>query len=687
MADSARNRLSILRLSPPGLGMVLALILIEGFAARAAGQSGFALKDVDTPGLTVEALTGWGGYIDRSTPLPVSFLFRNDTDRSIEGRLTLNDPTSGQEESLGEIFLAPGSTRRFTSIQSLTEWSDCFASLRFHQAVLWRRELSLSTGKGFDPNVNYALFVDPGGRKLDLPGAPPDLGTVVTRQLEVAGTDGRPVQSLTVTPWQLPNHPGPLFVAQAMIFPEGADERDLNLMQWQAVAQWMCQGGVVFVHNASRDIIDRVVQTAPLSADLPSTKDSFSMRRFGIGALYEYDQPLLGSDSHALKQAIARVAAGLGKDQIHALVDAANFQFLRGGQANRNRNWIFALFGFYTLFAGGGALFLFRLNQRQVAIYTTTIVCAASLGAGLLGGYLRYSRGDLRWLTVTRAGAGGLVQIGSIEVQSAGSRNTRVAIAGGHADLQFIGRPDHNYYWQHRQTGYSPFVWQPNREAAEPDIYQIEVPMSPWGRRRCHATAYRGNVSPIEVELDFETVQRAEGTESKTPPAMLAGTFSLKLHNRLPFDLHECWLVVGASQPASAELKAANSGSRYGGMPQMNDSVDGMMDVYHQQRLQDLVSGASYDIQAPSAFRSLQNPWELAQIWPSELRHRFYQQAFRISRMGEPQAWLFGRIKTSPVMTIDEQRSDFLPEDGLHLLIQEISVEDLPATLNTANGP
>lgn len=659
---------------------VLALMLSIGLGSAAFAQPD-PPPDADTPGLTIEAVAGWGGYVDRAGPLPASFLLRNDSGRTLEGTLTLSERAGGREVSLGEVFLAPGTSRRVTSIQSIADWYDCYATLRRHREILWRRKLDLY-GKSFNANVNYALFVEEHGRKLALPGAPEEAIAYGVRETQVAGPAGRPVECLSAKPWQLANHPGPLFCVQAIIFPEGAVERDVNPLQWDAVAQWMCQGGVVFVHRSSQEIAERLLKSSPLGADPPVSADGFQVRRCGLGALYEYDRPLLAADHQEITQAIAQVVSRLTKDEINALADSAYFTAQRGGEANRNRNWMLGLFGFYTLFSGCGALFLFRLTRKQLAIYTVAVVATASLLAGLLGGYLRLSRGDLRWLTVTQAGAGGLIQIGGLEVQSAGSRNTRVAIRSEHPDLQYVGKPEY-YYWQQWNNGYPAFTWQANRETEDPGLYRIEVPMSPWGRRRCHATAYRRNAESLDVDLQFIPNTALPGNPQNSP-ATPTGKLSLKIHNRLPFDLHDCWLVVGATQAAPANWETLNIRRNYGNNSTV--AVEGLIDVYHRQQLQDLVSGTSYDVQSQSNFTIVQNPWEMAQFWPAELRPYHSRHSLRIPRMGAAQAWLIGRLSRSPAMDIDEPHGDFVPHDGVHVFIQEIRSEDLPDTLKALSG-
>ena len=46
--------------------------------------------------------------------------------------------------------------------------------------------------------------------------------------------------------------------------------------------------------------------------------------------------------------------------------------------------------------------------------------------------------------------------------------------------------------------------------------------------------------------------------------------------------------------------------------------------------------------------------------------------------MGTASAWIIGRIENSPSMLIDEQRSDFVRQNQLHLFVQEILPMDMP---------
>ena len=132
---------------------------MNGFALRAAVVSLLFLaphsavaqidrSDVDSAGLAIEASAGWDSMASRSTPVPISFLIDNSSERIIKGRFTLFDPLTGRFVNLGEVVVSPGAARRFATIQTMTDWYECFATFADGDRVLWRRELHL-----FDPKV------------------------------------------------------------------------------------------------------------------------------------------------------------------------------------------------------------------------------------------------------------------------------------------------------------------------------------------------------------------------------------------------------------------------------------------------------------------------------------------------------------------------------------------------------
>ena len=126
-------------------------------------------RQPDFPGLDIQAVVGWDGRVETDAPVPVSFLISNQSNEVLEGQLILSEPETEREINLGDVFVGPGSVRRFSSVLSLSDWNDCVATYTDGSREFWTRRLPLMTGKDFSEDVNYLLFVDDGGRALQLP--------------------------------------------------------------------------------------------------------------------------------------------------------------------------------------------------------------------------------------------------------------------------------------------------------------------------------------------------------------------------------------------------------------------------------------------------------------------------------------------------------------------------------------
>ena len=655
-------------------------------SALAMAQPNLLSKDIDTPGLIIEAEAGWGGYVDRSYPVPVSFLLRNDTKQDLQGILKLKDSINGNEVSLGDVVVSPGTTRRFTSVQAMSNWYDCSVTLARDQKILWQRSLNLNTGKSFTGGYNHVLFVDNNERKLDLPTEDQNVTAIATAMGDsgVPGKKGRPIRSLTAKPWQIPNHPGPLLAVQTIVFHEGTTEKDLNAAQWKAVAEWVCEGGLVFVDNQSREVIDRLVKSSPLSPDLATESGPLTLRRMGLGEIREYARPLMSAEGIQLRTLLATTAANWPRNQINSFQDLPSFQLVKHREADRYRTLIIMLFSLYTLVTGGGALLLFRLNQKQIATYTVVMVCITSVIAGIFGGSLRLSKGDLRWMTVTEATSGGLVQVGSIEVQSTGNSSARVTIKGDNVDLQYIGIAHDWFYGVNQQQNYSPFTWQANQLPTEDNAYQINVPMSPFGRRRCHANAFQSGANQVEIDLKFDFSHPALEAQRKSIGTVPDGKFSLKLKNHLPFEITDSFLLIGVTTAVPQKRPQQNrvNGAGYWARQQINtDPVEGQIDLYHRQALPALAGGGKCDVEFSANFKSPEHLQLYSSFWP-------YQSSPvpRLSRVGTTRAWIMGKLSKSPIIEVDEDRSDFVSEKGTHLFVQEIEIDDLPEGLAFTSG-
>jgi len=98
-------------------------------SSAAVGQLANSQDIVNTPGLKIDASVGWDSTVSQEAPLAVSFLIENQSTNTIEAELRLDDPDTGYTATLGDIFAGPVSTRRFSSVQDLSDWSRCVSTL------------------------------------------------------------------------------------------------------------------------------------------------------------------------------------------------------------------------------------------------------------------------------------------------------------------------------------------------------------------------------------------------------------------------------------------------------------------------------------------------------------------------------------------------------------------------------
>ena len=644
-------------------------------ASEVSGQTTNDENDVDTAGLVIEATVGWDGTVDTEGPVPVSLLISNYSERAIEGRLVLTGPDE-RTEDLGEVFAAPGTTRRFGAIRRLRNWYECKASLVHEGQVLWRRELPMVTGSDFSNGSHFILVVDEGGRKLEFPRSFM-AQSAASATPAIAKQQGRPLRCISVKPWQVPEHPGPIIAASAVILPAAANLKDLNRAQWRALSQWTCQGGTLLVHRESSEIINRVLENLPLDGETTEKDGEMLCRSVGLGSIWQYDTPLFSSEGAAAREQIAKRVSMLPNIHIGQFLGGTELSRTQSGRADINRFLIVSFFTLYTLMSGVVAFLLFRLSRRSMAVYAFSVVTGASVLAGILGSVLRASQGDIRVLTVTQPGHGGAVQAGRIEVQSAGARSTHVAVEGTGIDVQHTGPRNRYFDWNWPKKMHPAFTWQPNLLKDE-DAYGVRVPLTPWGSAELRAMAFCQDIGSVDVELRFEAAREDDVSDAEPDPktdmsaSMPRGTFHARLANNTPFELQSCWLVIGAThRPTKEGLEAHNAEPHRWGN-QLN-FVDGFIDIYHKEPLGSLASGASRDDQFDAEFNVARHNWDLRVRFPTESL-----LPPRLSRFGTCEAWLIAQISKSPNMTIDRSRSDFIPQEQTHFFVQPISRHQMP---------
>lgn len=656
--------------------------------AAAAVQSDAETDDVDTGGLDIEASLGWDGIVDQATPLPISLLITNFSPAAIEAELVLKDIWNNNELRLGEVYISQAGTRRFQAIEALPDWHSCHIELRTADHVYWRRELPLNTGRQFTEDLNYLMTIDDSGRTLRPPGVTTETVNAAPRYRPPEG-EGRTVEFLTVESWQLPRHAGPLTVVQAIVFAEATDTHQLASVQWEALTRWMCLGGTVFVHEQHEDVIEQLRAASPLAVHPPETDGPFEVHRVGGGSYRVFREALFSAEGGETRSAIAAAAARLPKSDVLAVVDAARVYERHNGNAGRNRMLVVAFFALYTLLSGGVTLALFRLSRSRIAAFITVVVLGASVLAGMLGGLLRYSAGDLRWVTVSTATDGGLVQAGRIEIRSAGGRNTRVGVGGSSPDLQLMARSHYHrqsWYWYssggRRPSHYPAFAWQPDLAGDIPGTYQVGVPITPWGERELMAASFKPDVPLLEVEItataaDLRLTSPADDDDDAPETAC-----SVRLHSRLPWDLSDCFLLTGTSRWQPAEDNRRRStyyapGGRVIVREEREDPESGelqLVDVYRLGRIGNLPSGIDRRQRVLLGREREANDWQLQRgLGDGQIRLP------RVAFPGATGAWIVGRLAESPDLQIDPQRSEFVLTDELHVFLQQIPPESLPA--------
>lgn len=659
--------------------LLLTLVCAISVSDTAPCQENLSDRDnADTKGLNIDAVLGWDKLVDQNAPVCVSFLLQNYSDQIIEGQLTLSDPVNRRDIVIGEVTLAPNSTRRFAKIRSFDdEWFECFATLKSGRKVLWRRELPLGTG-AYQQDSNYAIFVDESGRRplFAQPQAKAvPTGQAINQYIEeeqpLSEPGGRPVRNLSVTSWQLPDHPGPLMAVQAVIFPEATDDRLITLKQWRALANWLCQGGHIFVHADSKGVIEELTKAAPLSYEASDNNGEFRTTPIGLGAIHQYQQPMMGSAGQGVRDSMRTTIGALTKPQLLMLADSIQYLHDGVGQAQITRVYVIGFFGIFTFLSGVMTLLLSRLSQRKMAIYVTSVLVGASVSAAVLGAWLRSSPGDLTWVSVTQTGAGGAVQMARVDVQSAGSRSNLVAVKGDTPDLQFVRqqRRDSFYGLPRRRT--MPFNWQPNLLAGEADIYQINVPINAWGRRKMFATGFVNDLPQLDFSLDFKPASDSDNTQDGSNTIVQPkGEFRLSITNSLPARAGtDAWLVIGATRWSTDDFRGSYG---YYGQPVTNSAR--VVDIYHLETVRLPPRGESTTKTFPASF-DYEPYGDSVHLYTDDTR---ISVAFpEIERKGQASAWLITNLNSSPNLAIDEGRTEFLPQGDAHILIQQIRPEDM----------
>lgn len=657
---------------------VILACLLMGFGAPAFAQTDDR-ENLDAPGLDIEAVVGLDGKVDRSTSIPISLLINNHSNTSVEGEIWITDPWQNLEIRIGEVFVSEGSSRRLNSIQALRNWNECYVELRSDNRTLWRRTLGINTGNEFSKDTRYAIIVNNSTRHLDLPKTVDT--PIVTYSLnnnrgyrygqprrpdsEVQVSNSTAIESLNCKAWQLPNHPAPLMVASSIVFPDGVITDDLNAAQWNAISEWMCRGGQVFVHEKSDEIVKELLKSAPLNYEPPVQKVGHATQQVGLGLIYEYSNPIFNTGTLKAEQKIAASVATHNTHSLAAMAQLADVYYRESGRADRTRSLIIAFFGIYTLLSGVVSVVFFRRGRRGITVYIGSLVAIACVCSALLGGSLRYSRGDVHWVSVTRASNEGAVQYARFSLQSAGSRNSRMAVKGNRPDLQQIASSRYFYSNNDNEKHYPPFTRQPSTLIGNDDTFQLNVPITPWGRRELHATAFNREFNGVDIDLQ---VVKTPGQSNNMPNA----TLDLTIKNKLPVELKNAQIFITSTNGIVTRVNSENETESAAKIPD------------------ELVSNASYRMMGLGSIAAGKTHQTKFSTSDAGDRVRQSQSDFAggtliipsVSQIGVTSFWLVAELENPPCLEIDSDNSDFVSAEKLHFFVQKIEPQDIQQLKN-----
>ena len=341
--------------------------------------------------------------------------------------------------------------------------------------------------------------------------------------------------------------------------------------------------------------------------------------------------------------------------------------------------WVVTVFVVYTLLSSS-AMLLFRLSRRNISIFISAVVGLTCVAAVILGGVLRTSRGDLRWVTITSAGPGGLLQLGKIDVQSAGGRNTQMTVKGRHADLQLSESDDtpndyyYGYYYQPQMTKphFPSFTWQASQLEDQADAWQISVPINPWGRRRLYATAFQPLERGVDIEVSYslpEPLPPEQAAQLGTTYG-LNGTFRVNATSHLPFDLENCRLIIARTQ-VSSDVQGATYYSGFQFPKNVGIQIEQAQSLADIGRLSPSVPVVVESIPGPGLGRT--------ESIEAAMRGNSREVLFpKVAHDGATSLWIVAQISKSPILSIDQQRSDFELLQEQHWYVQEVLPEQMP---------
>lgn len=462
----------------------------------------------DYPGLDIQAEYGWDGFVDYQTPTAISFLISNNSSEVLEGNLVLREPNGFRSLVLDRITVAPGSKRQFGSVLQLQGWDQCEAAWEGPQGILWQRPLTVFGLRQYAPGKAALLYVEDGGRSLKFPGVATASGGTLPGDYVPANGIGSQVIPISIAPWQMPVHPGPLTALRAVLLAKNLRPESLNDTQWDALGRWVCMGGLVFISQQNDKLINRLLEACPLRSHGPP--DESASVALGSGSLYRLPPTTEGAADEQQQLKIAEIVSLQPPRILPGLFRNLEQTEWSTPSSEQTLVRVMAVLLIYAV-TSTLTLLMFRSNRRRILIWTCSVVLLGCLGAAIAGISVRMSRGDMNWSIITEPAAGGIVQHGMIRLNSAGGSSFRVAVRGHNPDVQINYRePDRRGSWyyyngQSEQTESWPaFSLSSDLSLKTPETYEILVPISPWGERHLRAIDVQPQDTTPVIHLSYQ---------------------------------------------------------------------------------------------------------------------------------------------------------------------------------------
>lgn len=635
-----------------GLLTVLSVIALSQNGVRAQ-----AIDETDViqllPGLDIEARMGLGMLSSSDEPAAITAFIRNNTNKTIEGRLQVSDRWRGSKLNLGEIYLAPGQVRRFCTIKNFKNWGSPMLAFVSEGKTVWQQPLMWS---GYSNNAQQGAYrvaiLHDGGTdhqfRIELPVTSTMTITETSSRygwqdsVNVGFTEaGYPLVTSNIKTWQIPDHFAPLEPVRAIVALDSVDSDKLNAAQITAITSWIATGGAFYLPVQSEELLDRIERALPFAISPADVNNTLAVRQCGLGQIVLYPNALFGDSTFAAEETIYRSIATLPRQVIRPSASVDLLQRPPSYGRNATRVAIMAYFFGYLILSVVPIIFVTTKLKRKVLPYTIGLVGIGCLAAAVLGATLRNSTGESRLLTLTVPGENGAVQFADIEVRSTGGIGSTVSISGQKPDLQAQSpSPQYSYYYYGAQNNngmdFEGFDWRAN-EAEVDDRYQLQSAITPWGTRRLRATDFDSTGTAPDVELNLTG-----------PPQNTNVNGTIRISNTGTAAIQNVRLVL---QQAPI--------NRNGSSPLQ--TVIGLKDLIPNQQIQKTLQfnagRGQTEIHLNAALFQFTLPTSTA---PNQVR-----------------AFLVGTLDQSPRLKFEEENSDFELDHEAHLWVYEIRPDQI----------